>query len=303
MKRHLPSAAILFALLLVLCFQAFAADAEPDGEGIPFYRTQEPTADTSLVVPAAFRHTAYDRDGAPAVTVDGRSLAPLAATALVDGTVYVTAAPILHALWPDVAVALDGGRLTARAEGLSLVAVEGAGYFSVNDRYCYAPQLVRLQDGAIYLPAEPLAAALGCSGTADPDTGDVVLWRVRDPISAGTYDGDDLYWLSRAIYAESGNQPMAGRVAVGTVILNRVADPRFPDTIEGVIFAPGQFSPVSNGTIYREPDAESVIAAQLCLDGAREAGASLYFNVNSLNSWANQARSYVCTIGGHSFFS
>lgn len=36
MKRHLPSAAILFALLLVLCFQAFAADAEPDGEGIPF---------------------------------------------------------------------------------------------------------------------------------------------------------------------------------------------------------------------------------------------------------------------------
>lgn len=303
MKRHLPSAAILFALLLVLCFQAFAADDQTEGGGVPFYRTQEPTADTALVVPAAFRHTAYDSGGAPTVTVDGRSLAPLAATAVVDGTVYVTAAPVLHALWPEITVALRDGRLTATAEGLSLVAVEGAGYFSVNDRYCYAPQLVLLQDGEVYLPAETLADALGCSGTVDPDTGDVVLWRVRDPIAAGTYDGDDLYWLSRAIYAESGNQPMAGRVAVGTVILNRVADPRFPDTIEGVIFAPGQFSPVSNGTIYREPDAESVIAAQLCLDGAREAEGSLYFNVASLNSWANQARSYVCTIGGHSFFS
>lgn len=303
MKRHLPSAAILFALLLVLCLQAFAADTRPEGEGIPFFQAQTPTADTSLVVPAAFRHTAYDDTGAPTVTVDGRSLAPLAATAVVDGTVYVTVAPILHALWPDVSVSLSGGQLTATAEGLALVAAEGAGHFSVNDRYGYVPQLVRAQDGEIYLPAEALAAALGCSVTADPATGDVVLWRVRAPLTAGVYDEDDLYWLSRAIYAESGNQPMAGRVAVGTVILNRVADPRFPDTIEGVIFAPGQFSPVSNGTIYREPDAESVIAAKLCLDGAREAGASLYFNVASLDSWANQARSYVCTIGGHSFFS
>lgn len=79
--------------------------------------------------------------------------------------------------------------------------------------------------------------------------------------TANTYVEEDLYWLSRAIYSESGNQPMKGRIAVGTVILNRVADEAFPDTIQEVIFAPGQFSPVANGTIYRTPDEKSVIAA------------------------------------------
>ena len=93
-----------------------------------------------------------------------------------------------------------------------------------------------------------------------------------------------------------------GRLAVGTVILNRVADPQFPNTVEEVIFEPGQFSPVSNGTIYREPDEDSLVAARLCLDGVREAGDCLYFNVTSLYSWADRARTYYCTIGGHNFY-
>ena len=41
-----------------------------------------------------------------------------------------------------------------------------------------------------------------------------------------------------------------------------IRDRAFPDTIQEVIFAPGQFSPVANGTIYRTPDEKSVIAAK-----------------------------------------
>ena len=95
---------------------------------------------------------------------------------------------------------------------------------------------------------------------------------------------------------------MKGRIAVGTVILNRVADPAFPDTVQEVIFAPRQFSPVDNGTIYLTPDTESVIAAKLCLDGAREAENCLYFNVTSMVSWADRARTLSCTIGDHNFY-
>ncbi|MDO4825774.1 MAG: cell wall hydrolase, partial [Bacillota bacterium] len=116
------------------------------------------------------------------------------------------------------------------------------------------------------------------------------------------YPEEDLYWLSRAIYSESGNQPMAGRIAVGTVILNRVADPAFPDTIKDVVFAPRQFSPVANGTIYHAPDERSVVAAKLCLDGVREAEPCLYFNVTTMYSWADRSRTYYCTIGGHNFY-
>ena len=42
---------------------------------------------------------------------------------------------------------------------------------------------------------------------------------------------------------------MTGKRLVVDVVLNRVADPRWPDTIAEVIYDPGQFSPVSNGAL------------------------------------------------------
>ena len=60
-----------------------------------------------------------------------------------------------------------------------------------------------------------------------------------------------------------------------------------------------------NGTIYSTPNAESVIAAKLCLDGANTVGDALYF-VNpraTPGSWASRNRPYVATIGAHAFFA
>ena len=147
-----------------------------------------------------------------------------------------------------------------------------------------------------------LAQALGCSMTGQGLEEDIIMKQVAPPVSAKTYEEEALYWLSRAIFSESGNQPMNGRIAVGTVILNRVANDAFPNTVKEVVFAPNQFSPVSMGTIYRDPDQDSIIAAKLCLDGVREAGESLYFNTTTMYSWADQSREYVCTIGGHKFY-
>ena len=118
------------------------------------------------------------------------------------------------------------------------------------------------------------------------------------------YQEDVLYWLSHIINAESGNQPLTGKIAVGNVVLNRVASPRFPDTVYEVIFQKGQFSPVANGSINLTPNAESVIAAKLCLDGANTVGNAIYF-LNprvSPNSWAARNRTHVATIGAHAFY-
>lgn len=164
-------------------------------------------------------------------------------------------------------------------------------------------------EGETYLAAAPVLRALypGLAVTEQADTlsaqgDDLRLSQTGAPATAPVYPEEDLYWLSRAIYSESGNQPMAGRIAVGTVILNRVADPAFPDTIKDVVFAPRQFSPVANGTIYHDPDERSVVAAKLCLDGVREAEPCLYFNVTTMYSWADRSRTYYCTIGGHNFY-
>lgn len=60
---------------------------------------------------------------------------------------------------------------------------------------------------------------------------------------------DDLQLLGCIVWAEAGNQDAHGKELVADVVLNRVDDPRFPDTINEVIFQKGQFSTVSNGAL------------------------------------------------------
>ena len=107
--------------------------------------------------------------------------------------------------------------------------------------------------------------------------------------------------MSRIITWESGNQPVAGQIAVGNVVLNRVDSTRFPDTIKDVIFQPGQFSPAACGVIYGEPYEISVVCAKLALEGYNTVGDALFFQVGRYGAVANIA-TYVCTIGGHNFF-
>ena len=159
----------------------------------------------------------------------------------------------------------------------------------------------------ILVPVRTLCQALGATAVWDAATGSVQITGGAGPIASGDswYDADDLYWLSRIIYAESGNQPLEGKIAVGNVVLNRVASPLFPNTVYDVLFQRNQFTPASSGSINRTPTAECVVAAKLCLDGANTAGNALYF-VNprvSPNSWAARNRPHVATIGAHAFFA
>lgn len=62
-----------------------------------------------------------------------------------------------------------------------------------------------------------------------------------------TYTDDDLYVLSHIIQCEAGYCERAMMEGVGSVVLNRVADPRFPNTIYEVVNQPGQYRPVTDG--------------------------------------------------------
>lgn len=76
----------------------------------------------------------------------------------------------------------------------------------------------------------------------------------------------DMQLLACLVEAEAGNQDMTGKRLVVDVVLNRVADPRFPDTVAGVVYQRGQFSPVSNGALanaYYTVSPESMEAVEL----------------------------------------
>ena len=76
----------------------------------------------------------------------------------------------------------------------------------------------------------------------------------------------NLYVLSHIIYAEAGGEGDKTQKYVGSVVLNRVADSRFPNTIEGVVFQKGQYSPVRNGAYYKTPSERAVKNAKYLLD-------------------------------------
>ncbi len=240
------------------------------------------------------------------MTVDGRDIWQHAMARMVGDTTYVSLRMVTEILAPDAQVSWTGSAARVEADGLTLVAVPGQKYLTVNDRAIYVPDGVRLEDGRVLVPIRVLAAALG--GEVDWSRSEGVTLTVGSgrPGKA-PYTADELYWLSRIISAESQGEPLEGKLAVGTVVLNRVASQQFPNTLYGVIFDTKwgvQFTPIANGTIYHQPTQESILAAKLCLEGARVAGDSLYFLAPNLanNHWVMENREYVTTIGNHWFY-
>lgn len=223
----------------------------------------------------------------------------------VNGIAYAAIRPVAQALDPMVEVLWDGQTATLVHWGvMSLTATPGMSYVVTNERYLYVPNQVVTVNGSVMLPLDVLCKAFDATCISHAD-GSFDLFTGSGALAYGGqfYDSSDLYWLSRIINAESGNQPLNGKIAVGNVILNRVKDSRFPNSVYSVIFQKNQFTPARTGSINRTPNAESVLAAKLCLDGAVALDNVLYFNQKGLRCWAASNRPFVATIAGHNFYA
>lgn len=198
---------------------------------------------------------------------------------------------------------------TVTAKNLTVTATAGSHYIEANGRYLYSPTAIYIEDGTMYLPIRILAKAFDATVGWNGANYSVTVTRGSGAITPGSefYASDEVYWLSRIISAESAGQPLEGQIAVGNVVLNRVAHPGYPNTIYGVIFDRKygtQFQPVSNGTIYRQPKAESVIAAKICLEGYTVSDKILFFyNPRiSTSNWIGRTREFFRVIGDHWFY-
>lgn len=122
--------------------------------------------------------------------------------------------------------------------------------------------------------------------------------------AANSNSVSDVQLLARAINGEARGESYEGQVAVGAVILNRVKNSSFPNTIAGVIYQPGAFTAVSDGQINVPIKEGSTVlkAAQDALNGWDPTnGAIYYFNPDTAtNSWI-WSRPLIKTIGKHRF--
>ncbi|MDT9023697.1 cell wall hydrolase [Rossellomorea yichunensis] len=117
---------------------------------------------------------------------------------------------------------------------------------------------------------------------------------------------EDRELLAKLVHAEAKGEPYAGKVAVATVVLNRVDSTEFPGSIKEVIYqvANGHyaFSPVQNGEINQAPSQESRDAVQEAMAFRGQGQGSLFFYnpVTSTSDWITN-RDTLLTIGKHRF--
>ena len=150
--------------------------------------------------------------------------------------------------------------------------------------------MLKKWSAALLLLCLLLGASLPAAGDFDPDTNYMVLMmsaavdgdreagnaaqQCRDEkidalgLEYAKVDYDELSLLARLIQSEAGSAWLDQRwkMAVGEVVLNRVASPEFPDTVAEVICQPGQYTGAIHSLL---PSYESVEAAQLLLEGER----------------------------------
>ena len=122
--------------------------------------------------------------------------------------------------------------------------------------------------------------------------------KLKQKLAAFQANGDELTLLAALIQAEAGNQPYEGKVAVGAVVMNRVRSGR--GSIAEVIYAPGQFTPASNGALDRYlagPSASCIQAAQEAISGYSNVGNYTHFRRATVDMGPDSI-----VIGAHVFY-
>lgn len=117
---------------------------------------------------------------------------------------------------------------------------------------------------------------------------------------------EDVDLMAKVVFAESKGEPFSGKVAVASVILNRVMSSNFPDSVEEVIKQKNAFSCVKNGEINVVPNSDSYKAVIDALKGNDPTSEALYFYNPKIAtcSWMKDIqKSDTRNIGQHVFFN
>lgn len=224
---------------------------------------------------------------------------------------YVSLEAICGILGHDAQYGMDEETdiMTVLVDGIEITVNKEENYLTANGRCLYMPDgYTEVQDTPVF-PLELVAKIFTLdlmfneeSQTYNFDTANEALLVSAEEF----YNEEDLYWLARIINAESRNQPLEGQIGVGNVVMNRVDNPKYPDSIKEVIFDRScgiQFTPVENGSIYIDPSERCEVAAKLCLEGVSTVGEALFFQqAAGGDNWISNNTRHSIRIADHSFY-
>ena len=209
---------LCLALILLLCAPAPAACAEQETASVPVY------------VDGLLRLRGFD----------------------CAGTLFLSAADICRLFRLRAEESLDENGYTLRIGTLELSAPAGEEVFTADGRYLYCPGGYRQIGDRVCLAAETVEHLFGLRVHYEGERAEIDTSRFRLLKGGETYytahvNAEDLFWMSRILYAEAHWEPLAGMIGVGNVVLNRVRSDEFPATVMAVVLdreGRTQFTPV-----------------------------------------------------------
>lgn len=141
----------------------------------------------------------------------------------------------------------------------------------------------------------------------------IVDYQTLDKELVYKFPEEEMETLLRIVEAEAGGEDEEGKLLVANVVLNRVENDKFPDTVTGVVFQQEngvtQFSPVQNGRYWRVKISEETRSAvQRALEGEDISGGALFFAArkyadNDKMKWFDEELDFLFAHGGHEFFA
>lgn len=161
-----------------------------------------------------------------------------------------------------------------------------------------ADEYVKVSLGSEAISIEEEKAQIAASQKVTPSSSSSASSNSTAASSSQSVSSSDLTLLSAIIFCEAGGESYSGQVAVGAVVMNRVKSSSFPNSISGVVYQSGQFSPVANGALARALSngnyQHCISAARAALAGNDNTGGAKFFHR------ANGAAGLI--IGNHVFY-
>lgn len=116
-----------------------------------------------------------------------------------------------------------------------------------------------------------------------------------------------LFCLATAIYFEARGEETLGQMAVAQVVINRMVDDRYPDTVCDVVWEPKAFSFTHDGKSDKMKHAESrskaLQVAKSTLRGDGIGITSTHYHTLSVSPYWNQHYSVDGVVGNHVFYT
>lgn len=162
-----------------------------------------------------------------------------------------------------------------------------------------------VKEGRIYVPLYSICEVMGIQMTWDPELVHVTLSHPEFKVATSevrrmNYTEEDYYWLAKIVEAETRGGSLDKKTAVANVVLNRVASPKFPNTVYEVIYQRNQFPPAYKSSfLTKEPSQASLMAAKRAMMGIEVAPNCLYFNYIPFST---KADSFYKLIEGDYFY-